>query len=350
MNTWNLRDEILRGTHRWYVIIAFILIGASVGWGAGYLWPSPYRATVDLYVGLNAYRSPYDRYASALAEQSFRLVDDYKNWQMEQLNALVLTDPYLEEVLIRLGSGDRYWDGITPQDFRKNAEVMWRNVGEWHLVFENDDPQHAVQAVETWGNVILEWVGEAITHSEQVVALDIQMSVLEEQRIENELRLDRLRYVSGQLSLIRDRLAAMADDQPVSSTDHWKILALVSLVSEWSPAWDDLLDAAPMTGATSRAYLEWLQHAQSMVDEALTILPEQIMEIKEETSNIVEGYETEAEKSAGLASTLVIERISGETPLVDAEIRNGTMSLVGGVIGFFAWGIWLFTKINRTKG
>ena len=102
MKTWNLLDYILTATHRWYVSLAFILAGSLLGLGTSYVFPSPYRATLDLYVGLNAYRSPYDSYAEYLAGQSFRMVDDYKNWQMDQLESFVLSDPFMTELLERL--------------------------------------------------------------------------------------------------------------------------------------------------------------------------------------------------------------------------------------------------------
>ena len=349
MNTWNLRNEILRITHQWHVIIAFALVGTLFGWGTSIVWPSSYRATLDLYVGLNAYRSPYDDYATSLAGQSFRMVDDYKNWQMDQLKTLVQTESYLEEVINRLKVKDPYWQDITPDDFSKRVDILWRNVGAWHLVVEDDDPQHAVQAIETWGDVILERVNKAIAHSKQVVALDIQMTNLVEQKIESEIRLDRLIYAKGQLSGLRDKLGSLSGDQIISSTDHWNILGLVSLVVEWDPIWDNLLDNAPRIGSTSQEYLKWLDGVQSLIDEGIKTLPDQISGLDEQFSRFEEAYVIETENSAGLTSTLVIEKISGEAPAVETVVQKSDMVLVGGILGFFSWVIWGFTRISRSK-
>ena len=347
MNTWNLRDEILAATHRWYVIIAFILAGSLLGWGASYVVPSPYRATLDLYVGLNAYRSPYDSYAASLAGQSFRMVDDYKHWQMEQLNALVLTDPYLEEVLVRLRAQDPSWGDVSIQDFRQNLDVLWRNVGEWHLVLEEGDPQKAVQAVETWGSVIHEKVSKAIAHSKQVVALDIQMTSLAERWTASRLRLDRLGYVHGQLLVMKDQLESMPVDRTISSADHWRILSLVSQVVAWDPAWENLLESAPLIPSTQGAYQDWLEGVFSIIEEELAFLPGEIAKLDEEFSTVEVDYVVETQSSAGLASTLVIERSAGDPPRVEAVRHNSTMSLVGGIIGFLSWGIWVISVIDR---
>lgn len=349
MNNWNLRDEVLRITHQWHVIIAFALVGTLCGWGASIVWPSSYRATLDLYVGLNAYRSPYNDYAASLAGQSFRMVDDYKNWQMDQLKTLAQTDSYLEEVINRLKIQDPYWRDTTPDDFRNRVDILWRNVGEWHLVVEDDDPQHAVQAVETWGDVIMERVNKSIAHSKQVVALDIQLTNLMEHKIKSEMRLERLIYVEGQLSGVRVKLSSLSGDQIVPSTDHWNILGLVSLVAEWDPIWDNLLDDAPRIGSTSQEYLEWLDGVQALIDEGITILPDHITRLNEQFVRLEEAYGVETENSAGLTSTLVIEKVSGETPVVETVVQKSDMMLSGGILGFFSWVIWGFARISRTR-
>ena len=162
-----------------------------------------------------------------------------------------------------------------------------------------------------------------------------------------ELRMDRLRYVRGQLSAVREMLEAVPGDQAISSADHWNILGLVSLVAEWNPVWDNLLDDAPTIGSTSQPYLEWLGGVQSLIDEGVKILPVHISRLNEQFLSAAEDYEIETKSSAGLASTLVIEGISGESPKVEAETPDSTLSLIGGVIGFLAWGIWGTTRINR---
>ena len=252
MNTWNLRDEILAITHRWYVIFAFILLGSLLGWGAAMLWPTPYRATRDIYVGLNAYRSPYDAYAASLAGQSFRMVDDYKNWQMEQLNDLVLSDPFIQETLDQLAAEDAYWSGLKPQDFREMAGLRWRNVGEWHLFVEAADQARAVQAVTAWETIISEKVTLAVDHARQVVGLDIQMTALAEARVQSELRQAALGSALNDLTSWQAELNSNPVDQLVPSFDHWDILGVVSQAVAWEPAWDRVMENAPSVGAPIR--------------------------------------------------------------------------------------------------
>jgi hypothetical protein len=349
VNNWDLRAEILAATHRWYLIVAFMLFGALMGWGASNIWPSEYQASLDLYVGLNVYRSPYDRLAASSAGRSFRLVDDYKNWQMEQLNALILTDPFLEEVLVQLQRQDSYWDGYAAQDLRHEMDVFWRNVGEWHLVVKQRSPEHAIQAVEAWSSVVLEKVGEAIEHANRVVVLDNRITVLEGQLLADQDRLNRLIFVKNNLKDIRDGLEGLPSDDVVSPADHWKIMALVSLVADWDPSWQILLDAAPEIGSNSADYGEWMGGIQSFIDEEIINLPGEISMIDQLLTNTTQEYEIETESSEGLASTLEIDRISNQSPDFEIVLPKGALSLVGAVLGFLCWGIWFLWCLRQSQ-
>jgi hypothetical protein len=349
MNTWNLRAEILTITHRWYMILVIMLVGAALGWGSAYLLPSPYRATLDLYVGLNAYRSPYDSYAASLAGQSFRMVDDYKNWQMSQLNEVVQTDAFIQETLDRLREEDAYWDGISPKDFRDRIDLLWRNVGQWHLVVEAKDADIAAQAVETWGMVIHEKVGAAIEHSRQVVALDIQLTNLADTRVEAELRLETLGYVGDKLAAWQKDLAALPLEQTVPSRLHWDILGAVSQAVDWDPAWDRMLEGAPRIGSPVSQYLSWLGGVLSLIDSELAILPGKISILDEQFASLDTQYQVETAQSLGLASTLALELLGDEAPRVELVRPTGTLSLVGLVVGLLGWASWEFYRLSNRK-
>jgi len=347
MNSWHLRDEILIISHRWYVILVCILMGSLLGWGISSLWPSPFRAVTELYVGLNPYRSPYDNYAASLAGQAFRMVDDYKNWQMGQLNELVISDLYLEETLDRLRMQDAYWEEISAQEFRGMTEVLWRNVGKWQLVVVNEDRRRASLAVETWAALVHEKVNDAIAHSKKVVALDIQMSDLAETLTELGLREGALIYVRDELTVIVDRLNSIPQNRAVSSGDHWKMLALVSQVVEWNQVWDRVLEDAPEAGSDPDQYLDWLEKINTLINDELAILPGKVSSMDETLSLVKQEYMVETEKSAGLASTLVIDEISSEAPQIEPVRQDGMMSILGGILGILSWTLWVIFRISR---
>ena len=123
MNTWNPRQEILSAAHRWYWIVACFLLGALLGWLVSFIWPAPYRSTLDLYVGLNAYRASQDDYIAQAAGDQFSNLDDFKHWQQGHL----VRHP-------SFGLGRVLW--IRPQSKGTYAGIQFTAYGEKTLVLE----------------------------------------------------------------------------------------------------------------------------------------------------------------------------------------------------------------------
>ena len=347
MNNWDLRTEIYRLTHQWYMVMVFMVVGSSLGLGGSCLWPAQHRATQELYVGLNAYRSPYDGYAASLAGQSFDYIDDYKHWQMTQLNEFVVREKLLEETLTRLRSQDPYWDDVTTTNLRKTIRVTWRNVGKWRLVVEMGNPRRATQVVQTWSEVVYEDVNQAVDHAKQVVALDIQMSEVSGARNTTGLRQESLIYVQNELFEWIKHFEEAPGDQAVTPGDHWEILGLVSRAATWGPAWDGLLEETPAVGSGSDQYIYWLQITDSIIGAELVTLPGKISWLDEQFNAIEQDYDLETANSYGLSSTLVIEKASDDKPIIERVGHPGTFSLVGGLIGLFIWGVYQGVRISR---
>jgi len=347
MNSWKLRDEILIITHRWYLIAVSFLIGSLIGWGGSYTWPSPYRASIALHLGLNAYRSPYDGYVASVAHQQFRIVDDYKNWQMSHLNDLVLTDEFMDETLQRLREEDTSWNDVTPQDLRKTLRGVWRNVGQWHLVAEGKDPDGVIQAVEVWSNVVLEWVGEAIEHSKKVIALDVQLTDISEALVSLQSHKDTLQFIRIDLREWQDEIKTLPNDQLVTSQDHWEISALVARAADWNSGWDAVLENAPAIGSTPVDYAIWLERVIPLVEQELQDQVGEIDIIEHRLAEIETAYQLETEQSRALASTLIIERPADVVPKVERIRPTGVMILVGGMMGLGFWVVIAFSSLSR---
>ena len=61
----------------------FGLVGVLLAWTISFLCPSEYRATKEIYVGINIY--PSEKNDSELQDADalqFTNSDDFKNWQM----------------------------------------------------------------------------------------------------------------------------------------------------------------------------------------------------------------------------------------------------------------------------
>src|SRR3990172_5797038 len=122
-NEWSFRDEALAATHRWHLIVLFCLVGGLAGWLVSLVLPSPHRATKELFVGLNVFRSADDRNAVEHAGLPISSANDYKNWQMSSLNSVIFMDTVLDETLSRLRVVDPYWQNIGRQDLAEMLHV-----------------------------------------------------------------------------------------------------------------------------------------------------------------------------------------------------------------------------------
>ena len=343
---WRLGEWILGITHRWDVIIGFILLGALLGWCFSYLWPSYYCASRDIYVGLNGYRFAEENYAGTLAGQPFRLMDDYKNWQMEQLNDLVSTEGYMQDTLNLLQENDPYWETVSPEELRQMTSVMWRNAGEWHLILEDTNPDRDSQAVLAWETIILSRTSEAIEHARQVVSLDIAMSRLTTNQQVLELRLEKLLFVRGKIISLMDDLKSRKNDTIITPRELSTVLAVVTQAAEWQPSWNRILNDAPTFGLTVAETLTWVEDVLALIEEEMQIIPLQVSLLDEEFLTKIDQYRTETARSFGLSSTLVIESDDLTNTKVELIRPKGTLILVGAVLGLFAWLIWAFRMIH----
>ncbi len=181
---WSLRDEIFYAAHRWPVFGLFCLAGVLAGWLLALTLPSPYRATKELYVGINIYQADQDSNAAHFSGIQFYNADDYKNWQMANLNSLVYLDPILSQTHALLQEIDPYWETVSNAELAGMLHIYWRNAGKWRLVAEHPQPDRARQAVLQWETAVIDRVALAVEQSRQVMALNIQMQALAKQQAE----------------------------------------------------------------------------------------------------------------------------------------------------------------------
>ena len=179
---WDLRTEILKLSHFWPLPFVIFLAGCLIGWGIGAIWPSPYRAETTLHVSYNG-------------DSIFRNSDDYKNWQMEELNNLVLAKSTLQDTLSLLRQQDPYWNDVNASQLESRLSVYWRNTGKWRLVAEATRPNLAAALAQAWGEVVVEKIQAAVGHANAMLELDSQVKAVTQAQTETNLRLVELTQV-----------------------------------------------------------------------------------------------------------------------------------------------------------
>lgn len=333
---WSIREHILTLAHRWYLALAAFLLGVLLGFGAAFLFPTPYRAEADLFVTYNGdaiYRNP----------------DDYKNWQLKQLNDLALSETILQETLRRLQVLDPAWADVETADLRARFRTLWRNTGRWRLVVESPDPKQSELAAAVWSQVYLDTYARATGAAAETLALDGRLQGLSAAQADAQVRLESLQAAHGQLAAWGAGLDQLAGAGGVGELERWRGLAVFAAVAGYNPAWQSLGAAFPPGGAGPEPYRAWLEQVFAVMEAEMAVLQSQVNDLDVERGAALAEYQLATDASLGLSSTVEMGLLA---PVAPAQpVRSTALAaLVGGLLGIFSWVmLWLVRPVLPSR-
>ncbi len=321
---WNFRAEIIEISHRWPIIVAFILVGSLVGGLLAYAQPSPYQAESRWHVTYNADVSP-------------RNPDDWKNWQMEQLDILIHSDSVLQETLTRLQAQDPAWADTTLDKLAASTHTYWRNAGEWRLVAEALTSGQAAALVDTWGQVSLEQLDQALSHASETLYRSIRMDEIATNLVALNLDIASLSQIQAALNTwIQDTNGGDAS-QPLDPRDRWLLLSRVSGAAGWDSVEISLLEETPAPDAPASEYLPWVDRSLISIAQRLEVMAEQYNQLKAEYDRLYAEHAVQLEESRGLTAYLSAGPLDQEDNQAQRVRSTGSMAFVGGLLGLLVW-------------
>jgi len=352
MQEWSLRNEIYAVLHRWPMILLYGLAGCALGVLLSFIWPSPWRATAEIYVGIEPYRWSEDENVVAYTQGiRFNYADDYKNWQMANLNALVTMDEIYLKTLDRLRASDDFWSDINRRALGEMLQVYWRNPGRWRLVANHSDPEIATAAAFAWRETVYETVHEAIGYAQQTFTLDIQLKAIQEQLVALSARqADQEASLAG-LDTLKTELETILESQAVDDLTHWQLWSWAAHAAQSDPSWTTLLNELPPTGQSADEYLTWLERARITLEQGLQTTQAQIDALVNQKAQAEAAYAIASQASRGLSANLQLEKITDAPPKSVAVRPTAQMALTGAIIGILVWGmLWLARLTLRKNG
>jgi hypothetical protein len=323
-NEWNVRRTILDITHRWPIIILVFLIGSLIGWGVSYFLPSPYQAEASVYVAFNA-------------DAFFRNPDDYKNWELGQLNALIHSDEVLSETLIRLKSKSSDWEYVSIDDIRQSLGTYWRNAGKWRLVSEYPDEDMALQLADAWRDVIIDTVAYATDNASEMLKISTAIEVNKTAEEQINLRIIKLQSVLDALSTWKVSLLVEEMDEPIETLDRWHLLGILTGISSENPVYSALLDTIPEPDASHIEYVDWVDQVLSVIKAEIEQLEPQAKELSIRVEQLNQEWKDRSEASNGLTAYLTVKRITDEQAESQAIRTAPQLALIGGVLAVLLW-------------
>lgn len=315
---WSWREDFFTLAHRWYLWLTLFLIGCAMGWAIAKSLPAPYRAEADLGV---FYQS----------DAIFRNVDDYKNWEMGQLQALILSDQLLTLVQKRLSEQDPYWQTQTPADLRQRLHVYWRNAGVWHLVAEDRQPQRAEQLVRVWKAVILEEMARIAELTHQLKQIHTELLALGQAKIAAERRLFELQSLANTLRGWQPWNDPSLAQQPIPPLQRWRLLELALRLDENRQGEKAIAQSLPDEGAQAIEYQSWAEQALVTIETQMQLLQEQIPIWGQRLSETTTIYNELAAASWYLSVYIGVDELNAEIKAPRPVRTEGLAALVGGL-------------------
>lgn len=332
---WSLSEELYRFTHQWPFVLLAILLGGLLGWLSQFLWPSYYRATAEIYVALNPYRAYSDTTFLALARPKYSNIDDFKNWQMSQLETVIFTDLFIDETLQNLNQQSSLWETMNADGLRTMLKAEWRSAGTWSLIANHIDPQRTAQAVQAWSEVAVTRVRLAVLAAQNTFQIDQQLDAITQQRAQAGVRRAMLQGTSTRLLAWQTSATNLPQNQPLEAAELWRVLAFITPVADYTPDWMALLNEQPDPSALPTDYIAWIDHAVAQINTESSLLDILIHELEGQQTELAIQYTAAFKDSLGLSPNLEIQNIQLITPRLIRPV--GTLILLGGLIGLLAW-------------
>jgi hypothetical protein len=339
---WKLTDELYAALHRWPSLVALFLGGALIGWMITLIWPSPFQAKAHIYVALNPYRTYEDTQFQAMVNPEYSNIDNYKNWQMSQLQGAIFLDDFIEATLERLQEQDDYWKDYDAARLGGMFDTYWRTAGKWTLVVQGGEAQRMEQAVQAWSVVSVEKVKEATLAARDTVIVDEELQEVSKTKAQAVTRRDDLLAAQASLESWIQKARQMDGDTPLEMTERWQVLSMATRMAEINPGGQSLLDGQPPVGATRQAYLDWAALITTYMQGEISQLEERIDTLEGRRQALAERFSTLQEQSLGLSPNLEIDKLEYQP----AETRRtpALLILVGGVMGAL---VWVYLQLAR---
>ena len=345
---WSLPQEIYRAFHQWPVILVFCLLGGLLGFGVSRVWPASYRATANLYVALNPYRAFEDSEFLAQVNPQYSNLDDYKNWQMSQLQAVIYLDEIIEESLARLQERDEFWLQADSDKLRSMLSSNWRSPGRWSLISQGNNRLNTRQAAKVWSQVVLERVSGAITAARLTVMLDSELQAVIQELEQTRSARNEVNLRKRMLSNLAVEIEEFDQNLPLQGGEQERAVQIIFQIIDSNPTEISIPASVPAPGARAGEYLDWINSIIAAFETEKQILEEQIQYLETERNRLEENYKEASEDSLGLSPNLEIEPLE----FIPSQLSRSTslQVLIGSILGLLAWLFWALVRITlRTR-
>lgn len=320
---WTFRDELIYLSQRWPWLVLAFLAGALLGWGIARILPAGYEAQTEFFVSYNGDLLP-------------RNPDDYKNWQMEELEGFLLTGPVLAEAADQLKQQNENFAAVTPEDLAERLELRWRNAGTWTLAVRASRAEEAQAIAQAWQAAALSSLTTAAEHARNVVELERGINQTASLLYATRARLETLEQASETLSDWQAQFAA-ASASPLTALQAWDLNLLAGQALSGHPTAAEMLSSLPQAGATPQAVRDVLPQITAAVEQQHASLASRAASLQAQWEALSAEWQAETAAARGITAYLTIEPLREGQIQVESIDAGGAAALVGGLVGLLGF-------------
>lgn len=349
MNRDNLQEQLLSLIQTWPILIGVILISSLVGWTAMHLWPPQTAASAGLYIGLQVDRVLDISSLAHYAKTEPMNVNDYKNWQLSQFEAVASADETAERVLDALESQQIALEGLDRDQFQKQSSLAWYDAGRWKMYYRSHDPEFALQAVQAWRDVVQDRISQYLVQAEQAYALDGELRALDSKITALQTRVLELENLQEDLAEFSQELKEYPSDTTLNTGTRQALLISVSSSASQEPIWSHLLENYPTEGAHASAYLSWIHQTEETARIQQENSHNLIQDLEVQSDQILDQYLEKVQSARGFSPALIVEELDPE-PRLHTRYPDGLVILASGLIGLLLYLIYFFSTASIRNG
>jgi len=339
MESWSLREEILKIINKWYLVLLFTILGGVAGLALSYILPAPYRATADLYVGIDITRVNEMQYLIPIANTEPLNLDDYKNWQLKQVSSILSSDEVILNTLEALGK---------PEDlgsFKNDIDLYWYDTGVWQLEVIKLDKNEARKAVQAWLEEGYKKIERLLEISDVTARLDAQLFALADEIGSLKSRTSKLESFQNSAEEWQSLFSTQDQIQPLDDDLLTELNAWILVYRKSGQQWQIPVGDFPQPAAPVPHYVIWLENANILAEQDLQESLDQLSILEEDREKVLPEYHESLDDSLGLSANLILQPLSSNVE-VNQTRATGESVLGGGILGLLAWFIIAIVNIS----
>lgn len=278
-------------------------------------------------------------YLIPLAKEEPLNLDDYKNWQLRQVSAILSSNDVLLNAKETLGEpGDL-------ESFKKDIDLYWYDTGVWQLEVVKSDRKEARKAAQAWLEAGHEKLGELLVYSEIAAGLDAQLFALADE-------IGSLKSRTSKLETFQKSSAEWFDIFDGEDPAQHLEISLLTELNAWIlvyrknvQLWQVPVGDFPDPDDPVSDYVIWLENANIYAEQDLKESSEQLSILEDDREIVLPEYHQALDNSLGLSANLVLQPLNSEAAV--SQVRaSGEVVLGGSILGLLTWFILAIIKIN----